>query len=454
MSSYRQTRRSFVRRTGATTAAIGALATAGCLGGDDEEGLDEVDSVEIELWHGLSGDLAEEVSSLAEDFSDQSDTITVEAVEQGSYRETMNQTINAVRSGEPPGISQIFEVGTKTALDSGAFVPIEEAIPEDRIDWDSFLAPVLDYYRIDGALNSMPFNSSNAIMMYNRDAFSEAGIDPDSPPRSFQDVLDYSDQLMDAGYEYGITWPNHSWFVEQWFAGQDSLLVNNDNGRDGDPTETFINEEAGTTIFEFIQELMDKDAVLSTGIEAWGEAQQGFFTQEAPIVLYSTSSINPMLQGAADNDFEASAARLPVPGGEQAGVTIGGGSLWVPDEQGQAEEEAAIEFLLWLTEPEQQSRWHQNTGYFPVREESIENLTEEGFYDENPAFRVALDQLEADQDTSATRGAVVGPFLDLRTTVAESYVAIADGDSVDEVLADAKDEIDEALEDYNERQSE
>ncbi|MFO7892809.1 MAG: hypothetical protein R6U63_03655, partial [Longimicrobiales bacterium] len=44
----RQTRRSFVRRTGATTAAIGALATAGCLGGDDEEGLDEVDSVEIE----------------------------------------------------------------------------------------------------------------------------------------------------------------------------------------------------------------------------------------------------------------------------------------------------------------------------------------------------------------------------------------------------------------------
>ncbi|MFP8890125.1 ABC transporter substrate-binding protein [Natrialbaceae archaeon A-CW2] len=446
-------RRRVLKQTGVVTSVAGLTSVAGCLGDDDGEGLDDVDSVEIEFWHGLGGDLGQMVSDLAEDFSDQSDVITVDAIEQGTYRETMNQTINAVRAGNPPGLSQIFEVGTKQALDSDAFVPVEDIIPEDQIDFDNFVDPVLDYYRVDGTLNSMPFNSSNALMMYNKTAFEEAGLDPESPPETFQDVIDYSEELMDAGYNYGITWPNHSWFVEQWFALQDQEFVNESNGRNGNPTETYIDSDAGMTVFEWWQELDEMGAYLSTGIEAWGEAQQGFFTQEAPMVLYSTSSINPMLQGAEDNDFEAAAARIPSPGGDRAGVTIGGGSVWIPDGQEQAEQEAAAEFLVWLTEPEQQERWHRGTGYFPVREESIENLESEGFYDENPDFRVALDQLQEGQDTPATRGALMGPFLDARTTVAESAVSVLDGQPVEEVLQGAADDIEESLEDYIERQN-
>lgn len=453
-------RRRMLRSVGAAASVGGLAAVAGCTGGDEEpaeaggEGeVEGVDEVEIEFWHGLGGDLGQMVSDLADDFSEQSDTITVTAIEQGTYRETMNQTINAVRAGNPPGLAQIFEVGTKQAYDSGAFVPIEEVIPDDQLELENFIDPVLNYYRIDGQLNSMPFNSSNAIMMYNKDAFEEAGLDPESPPATFQEVIDYSEELMDAGYNYGITWPNHSWFVEQWFALQDQPLVNNDNGRDGDPTETYINSEAGMSVFEWWKELNEMDAYLSTGIEAWGEAQQGFFTQEAPMVLYSTSSINPMLEGAQDNDFEAATARMPAPTEERAGVTIGGGSVWIPDGQDAAEQQAAAEFMLWLTQPEQQERWHRGTGYFPVREESIENLEAEGFYDENPDFRVALDQLQEGQDTPATRGALMGPFLDARTTVADSAVAVWDGEPVEEVLDGAAEDIEDALEDYIERQS-
>ncbi|WP_418284522.1 ABC transporter substrate-binding protein [Halorubrum sp. DTA46] len=452
-------RRNVLRTVGAAASVGGLTAVAGCSDDDDgpapvtgEGEVEGVDSVEIEFWHGLGGDLGQMVSDLAADFSEQSDTITVEAIEQGSYRETMNQTINAVRAGNPPGLAQVFEVGTKQALDSGAFVAVEDIIPEEQLELENFLDPVLNYYRIDGRLNSMPFNSSNALMMYNKDAFEEAGLDPESPPETFQEVLDYSEDLMDAGYNYGITWPNHSWFVEQWFALQDQPLVNNQNGRDGDPTETYLDSEAGMNVFEWWQELNEMGAYLSTGIEAWGEAQQGFFTQEAPMVLYSTSSINPMLQGAADNDFEAAAARIPSPGGDRAGVTIGGGSVWIPAGQDGPEQQAAGEFLLWLTQPEQQERWHRGTGYFPVREEAVENLESEGFYDDNPDFRVALDQLREGRDTPATRGALIGPFLDARTTIAESAVSVLNGEPVDEVLDDANTDIEEALADYIERQ--
>ncbi|MEF8781015.1 MAG: ABC transporter substrate-binding protein [Haloferacaceae archaeon] len=454
-------RRRVLRGLGAATSVGGLTAVAGCTGdgGDDEpevggEGeVEGVDSVEIEFWHGLGGDLGQMVSDLAADFSEQSDTITVEAIEQGSYRETMNQTINAVRAGNPPGLAQVFEVGTKQALDSGAFVPVADIIPEDLLELDNFLDPVLNYYRVDGTLHSMPFNSSNALMMYNKTAFEEAGLDPESPPATYQEVIDYSEDLMDAGYNYGITWPNHSWFVEQWFALQDQVLVNEENGRAGDPTETYINSDAGMNVFEWWQELDEMGAYLSTGIEAWGEAQQGFFTQEAPMVLYSTSSINPMLQGAQDNGFEAAAARIPAPSEQRTGVTIGGGSMWIPDEQGSAEQQAAAEFVLWLTQPEQQERWHKGTGYFPVREEAVQNLEDEGFYEENPDFRVALDQLQEGEDTPASRGALMGPFLDARTTIAESAVSVLDGQPVGDVLDSAAEDIEEALADYNERQS-
>lgn len=465
----RISRRGVLQTAGTATSVAGLTAIAGCMGNSGNNG-DETsgssgdsgsssgngssggEEVEIEFWHGLGGDLGQMVDELASEFSAQSDNITVEAIEQGSYRETMNQTINAVRAGDPPGLAQVFEVGTKQSLDSGAFVPVEELIPDDRINYDNFLDGVLDYYRVDGLLHSMPFNSSNALMLYNKDAFDEAGLDPESPPETLAEVTSYSEQLMDAGYNYGITWPNHSWFVEQMFAMQDQVLVNESNGRDGSPTQAFLSSEAGIRMFEWWQDLDEMGAYLSTGIEAWGEAQQGFFTEEAPMVLYSTSSINPMLQGAADNEFEAAAAPLPAPDGDRAGVTIGGGSVWIPAGQDQAEQEAAVEFLLWLVEPEQQASWHQNTGYFPIREESIENLESEGFYDENPDFRVALDQLQNGRDTPATRGAIMGPFLDARTTVAEASVQVLDGNPVEDVLSAANDDIEEALTDYNERQ--
>ncbi|MBB6646886.1 ABC transporter substrate-binding protein [Halobellus ruber] len=468
-----KSRRRFIQAAGAATVA----GLAGCSGqggdggdggsgGDGDSGGDGGESttmgsgggssVTIKFWHAMGGSLAQRIDDIVAGFEEQSDGITVETTSRNSYRDNLNATTQAVSSGDPPALSQIFEIGTQLALDSQAFVPVEDIIPSGQIDYDNFLDPVLDFYRIDGKLNSMPFNSSNSIMMYNRDAFEEAGLDPDSPPTTYQGITDAANTLTsETDIEKGITFPNHSWFVEGWMAEQNALLVNNDNGRSGRATESNLDSDAARNIFEWWVDLYNQDQYLNPGIEAWGEAQQAFLTQQTGMIIYSTSSIAPMKQGAADNGFELDTAYLPVPEGNRTGLPIGGASLWVPDGLSSDQEQAAGELLLYLTQPEQQASWHRGTGYFPVRQEAITQLEEDGFYEENPSFRTAIDQLNETESTPATSGALMGPFPEVRTIIEEGYVSMIQSNDPDipSALSNVKSDVDSAIQSYNDRVS-
>ena len=455
------TRRCFL--TG--TAAGAATFAAGCVGGDDDGNGDSSSGtdgttgdvsgggdVEIDFWHIFDGELGDAIEALADDFSEQSDGITVNTATQGGYRENLNQTLQATRAGDPPAVTQIFEIGSRLALDSGAFTPVGEILPEDGVNMDDFLDSVLDYYRFDGQLHSMPFNSSNTIMLYNRDAFEAAGLDSENPPETLSGVTDAAEAIVDAGAtDSGITWPNHSWMqIEQQFAQQDQPLVNNENGRAGRPDEAFYASEAGQNVYEWWADLADRDLYLNPGIEAWGEARQAFLTGEVAMLWDSTSNIAPMFEGAAENGFEAGAGFLPTPGGARSGVVIGGASLWVPDALSDEKKAAAGEFLAYMSDTEQQKQWHQDTGYFPVRESSIDELESEGWFEENPEFGVAFDQLQATTDTPATRGAVMGPFAQSRTIVSDTSVEIINGNvGVQEGLEQMDADVETALERYS-----
>jgi len=451
MSDESPSRRTFLK--GAGTATVAGLA--GCISGDgggDGGGGDTT----IKFWHAMGGDLGQFIDTLASDFQEQADGIKLEATQKGSYRETLNATTTAVQSGNPPAVAQIFEIGTQLALDSGAFTPVEDIIPADSINYDNYLDSVLNYYRIDGKLNSMPFNSSNAIFYYNKDAFEEAGLDPENPPTTFQGVTDAANTLTEAGVvDKGTTWPNHSWFVEQWFAEQDQVLVDNENGRTGRATQSHFESDASMNVFEWWTDLYQQGQYLNPGIEAWSEAQQAFLTGKTGILGYSTSSIAPMKQGASDNGFELGTMQLPVPEGQRNGVIIGGASLWVPSGLSDAKKEAAGEFLVWLSQPEQQKRWHKNTGYFPVHQDAISQLESDGFYEENPNFMTAIEQLRATEDSPATRGALMGPFTKVRTIVEEGYVSMIQNDDVDvaNALGNIDSQVETELENYNEKAS-
>lgn len=246
------------------------------------------EEVTIDFWHAMGGHNLEVVNTLVEEFNSSQDQVEVKAQYTGSYNDTLTKTQSAVQTGTAPHIIQIYEIGTQMMLDSGIIMPIEdlgkEVAGDNSFDWDKFLVPVSNYYTIDGKLNSMPFNSSTPILYYDRDAFEEAGLDPNRPPQTFAELKEYARKLTiknDNGTveRYGFTLGIVGWFVEQMVANQDATLVNNDNGRSARATASNLNEEAAVRFVKLWKEMVDEGIMLNPG-RGWDGANQHFLPEE------------------------------------------------------------------------------------------------------------------------------------------------------------------------------
>jgi len=408
----------------------------------------------VEFWHAMGGEKAMLLEEFARQFEAETDRdVAIDLTAKGSYQDTMLSAIDAAGRGEGPAIAQIYEIGTKQAMDSGAFVPVEAHIPADVLDVDDLLDPVLNYYRTDDTLYSMPFNSSNPILAINADAFRAAGLDPTDPPETYAAVHEAAEQIVSAGVaEYGITFANYSWYVEQWFAEQDQPLVDNRNGRDGDATTAYLDSDAGHAIFEWWNDLEERGLYYNPGIEARGKAKEAFHDGRAAMLVGSTSSLAGIAAGADEAGFEMGTGYFPVPD-RRTGVLVGGGSLWLGEGVPRETREAAAAFVGWLANPAQQTRWHRETGYFPVHERAVTRLRREGWFEENPHFETAFDQLQATERTVATSGARIGPFDTVRTMIAEAYEDVSNGTPVDEALGQLTDKVERQLRSYRKRQS-
>ena len=419
------------------------------------------EKTQIAFWHAMGGWRIGVIERMCADFNEIFPQYEVVPEFKGSYRDTLNAAIAAARAGAPPGVVQIFEVGTRMAIDSGIFEPAQEVIEECGldVDWSQYIPATMSYYTIDGVVYSFPFNSSNPILYYNKDIFEKAGIELPRKP-TFKDIYEAAKKIVESGYAtYGITWPVHSWFVEQWLAEQGQDLVDNENGQAGRPTQTYLLSDAAKRIFIWWGKLYKEGLYAPTSFEAWGEAKRNFLAQQAAMLIYSTSDVANMRAQALDAGFHVRTAYFPVPAEvERHGVIIGGGSLWIAKDLTPEQKKAAAEFVLWISSVAQTIRWHQLTGYFPIKLTAVQALEEEGWYKRFPDFRTAMDQLQETVVCPATKGAKIGAFLEVREHIGKAFYRMKElidqGKSVEEAaeiaLKEAKAKADKAICEYRE----
>ncbi|MFQ5468300.1 MAG: extracellular solute-binding protein, partial [Kiloniellaceae bacterium] len=190
---------------GALVLAVGGMAAAAAAQA----------ATEIQWWHAMGGRLGEKVEAIAKGFNDSQSEYKVVPVYKGNYTETMTAAIAAFRANKQPHIVQVFEVGTATMMAArGAVYPVYQLMADagEPFDQSVYLPAVASYYETtDGKLLSLPFNSSTPVLWYNRDAFKKAGLDPNSPPKTWNDMESASKKLMAAGYPCGFSFGWQSW---------------------------------------------------------------------------------------------------------------------------------------------------------------------------------------------------------------------------------------------------
>ena len=382
----------------------------------------------IEWWHAMGGALGEKVNKIAADFNAMQDEYELKAVYKGNYTETMTAAIAAFRAGNPPHIVQIFEVGTATMMAAkGAIYPVYQLMADagEPFDQNAYLQAVIGYYTTpEGKMLSMPFNSSTPVLYYNRDAFRKAGLDPEKPPRTWPELVEYARKTQAAGYPCGFTTAWQSWVqIENFSAWHNLPLGTRENGFGGLDTELVFNK---TYVVQHIANMGEwqKTKIFDYGGRR-GDAAPKFYNQEC--VMYMQSSAGYAGIKANVKDFEFGIAFLPyypdVEGAPQNTI-IGGASLWVLRGHPAEEYRGVAKFFSYLSSPEVQAWWHQQTGYLPITTAAYELTKKQGFYEKNPGTDVAIRQLNYKPPTENSKGLRFGNFVQIRDIINEELEAV------------------------------
>src|SRR5438552_10004586 len=154
-----------------------ACGGAGGLGGSDQSALapgkDVKPAAKIVWGHAMSGINGEALNKIVNNFNSSQSAIKVETVFQGSYDDLLSKLNTALASNAAPALVQVYDIGQRYMYDSGQVVPMQAFIDRDKFDPPDFEPAVLNSYKYQDKLQSMPFNASSSIFYYNKDAFTE-----------------------------------------------------------------------------------------------------------------------------------------------------------------------------------------------------------------------------------------------------------------------------------------
>ena len=396
-------------------------------------------ATEITWWHAMSGELGKQVEKLAADFNASQPEYRIVPTYKGNYTETVTAAIFAFRSRSQPAIVQVNEIATATMIAArGAIYPVFELMRDQSEPFSpaAYLPAVTSYYAdVAGNMMSFPFNVSTPILYYNKDLFRAAGLDPGVAPKTWPEVGAAAKRLRAAGVSCGLTtsWP--SWInVENFSAFHDLPISTRANGFNGlDAGLTFNNP----LMVRHIAQLAEWQTTKVFDYSGRGQSAEPRFQKGECAIFIGSSGTRADIK--ANSKFEVGYGMMPywpeVQGAPQNSI-IGGATLWVLRDRPQAEYSGVARFFAYLSRPEIQAAWHQNTGYLPITRAAFDLTRAQGFYDRNPGAAISIEQLTLKPPTENSKGIRLGSFVLIRDVIEDELEQVFNGKRSAQVALD------------------
>jgi len=347
-------------------------------------------AVRVTFWHAMGGPLGRVLESLVKEFNATHPDIEVVSVSMGTYNALSQKIMAAVAAGKPPVIAQAYENWTVELIISKSIVPVQKFIdgptgltPESFAD---ILPVFVENNKWDNVIWSFPFNKSVRALYYNKSLFAESGLDPDRPPATWDDYLNYARKITrDVNGDGRPDIWGTAGQINAWTFG--NLLLEN-GGRFLDPKTDLVafNGPEGIGALKFMKKLLaDSVGFIASGFEY----QNDFLAGKVGMIEGSTVSVAFM---AGKYNFPLGIA--PVPAGKVKGMTIAGTNVVIFAKAKPAEQEAAWQFIKWFTDTEQTAKWAAGTYYVPVRRSAFETDILKQRFDQYPGLRETFGQLD------------------------------------------------------------
>lgn len=349
----------------------------------------EQKAVTLDFWYALSGSSGEAVEALVKQFNDSHPNIQVTATYQGSYSEIMGKLWNAIYAEQT--LPDMAHLGGAPLLgETGSIVPITEfADGPNGIDRAQIYEAFWEYNSIGGQIWSMPFNNSVPVLYYNRDLFVAAGLDPDRPPTTWDEVIEYGKALTrdtDNNGEidqWGFnTHTDTHWYLSAMFLENGAQIVNEEQ------TEMLYNSPQAVEMLQLWGDMVNAHKIMPPGQHR--EAKGDFLAGKLGMLLRSCAGI-PSTD--AEVEFDLGVAIVPTVAGKEPVAPVGGGSLVVFRNDDQAILDAAWEFVKFMTSPESYRYFSAHSGYVPIYKDALEWPEMQTYLKDHPLQQVPIESL-------------------------------------------------------------
>ncbi len=376
--------------------------------------------IKVRFWHAFGGVNQEAINNLTADYNASQEKYVVVPQFQGTYDDMLIKFRATFASKDAPALVMNNDVSTKAMINTKKIVPAYEYIDKEKHDLSKMVKSIANYYSIDGKLYSLPLAASVPLLYYNKDLFKKAGLDPENPPKTYEQVLDAAKKLTikEGGktIQYGFTTKIEAWFFEQLLAAQGGNLIDQENGRKGDPTKTFINGKEAQNILGFYDQIV-KDGSFGNFADNWDQIKGAFQSQKVAMYFDSTGALRQIADQTKDK-FNFGVAYMPHPTStEWQGVIPGGGSLWITNLVDEKERDGAWDFMKFVTTADSQAKLHVKTGYLPNNVDSYKDKAVTDLHEKYPQFKIGFNELQDTKASSATQGALTPAMPEIRKAV-------------------------------------
>lgn len=335
------------------------------------------------------------ISALCDQFHEEYPGIKVNPVYAGTYAETRTKVQAAIKGGNTPAIALMFSIDLFSLKSMDVLYDYESFCEtEEDLAWlEAFYPGFMQNSQTGGKTYGIPWQRSTIILYYNKDAFAQAGLDPEAPPSTWAEMEEYAEKLTvtenGVTSRYGIQIPSDKagyayWMLQTFCTQQNGFNLMNDAG-----TEVYFNDPRTIKALNYWKGLSDK-GVQAPGTTAWSTTVTDFLEQRAAMIYHTTGNLTNVRKNAT---FDFGTAILPAD--ESHGSPTGGGNFYlfkgVPEEQTQA----AFTFIRWMTsDPERVAQWSIDTGYVATRPEAYETQRLKEYTEQFPQALTARDQLQ------------------------------------------------------------
>ena len=371
---------------------------------------------EIQWWHSMTGGLNDWVLDLSNGFNASQKEYKIVPTYKGTYDETMPAAVAAFRAGNAPHILQVYEVGTATMMAAkGAIVPVGKVLADAGYKFDpkAYIPAVVGYYTApNGQMLSFPLNSSTTVFNYNKDLFKKAGLDPNSPPKTWPEVVLAAAKLKASGVSCPFTTSWQGWTqLESFSTWHNTEFATKGNGFGGTSARLNFNSPLHVRHLENLANMAKQGLFVYRG--RGNAADAPFYSGEFAMATASSSTYASIKKNAKFDFGIAPLPYYPDVAGAPQNTVIGGASLWVMAGKKAPEYKGVAAFFNYLTNAEIQAKSHQRTGYLPITLASFEATEKAGFYKQNPGTDVAVNQMIR-KTTEKSRGIRLGNFVQIR----------------------------------------